>query len=61
MGRGEVSGDTHRHLKDYLLCYAAQGGWGQTLKDNTGKGPVRWHPCTLRSPAAVLLASRAVT
>ena len=53
VGRGEVSGDTHRHLKDYLLCYAAQGGWGQTLKDNTGKGPVRWHP-SLRSPAASL-------
>ena len=39
VGRAEVAGGEHRHLKDYLLCYASQGKFSNTLKDNTGKGP----------------------
>ena len=39
VGRTEVSGSEHRHLKDYLLCYASQGSFSNTMKDNTGEGP----------------------
>jgi hypothetical protein len=39
VGRAEVAGSTHRHLKDYLLCYRSQGSFSNTLKDNTGNGP----------------------
>ena len=39
VGRAEVAGSTHRHLKDYLLCYGSQGTFSNVLKDNTGKGP----------------------